>query len=392
MSQSLQKQKVLIVDDEERNQRIIVETLEDSYEQMLASSGEQALSHAETFKPDLVLLDIMMPGIDGYEVCRKIRANPDLHFTKVILVSGKAMLDERLKGYAAGADDYITETFRPRRVARKTRVFLRLTQMEKEMEEMNRDLDAKVHEKTRLLLEAESKMINSAKMSALGEMAGGVAHEINTPVATIILLSQQCQDLVGEEKMNVERLAKNLKVIQLTATHIGKIVKGLRSFSRDSVNDPFEMRSIKTIVSETMLLCGEKLKSTNLDVKVECPDVVVECQSYQIAQILLNLIGNARDAVEGTSEQWIRVEGTDFGREVEIRVSNSGPPIPLDVREKIFHPFFTTKGVGKGTGLGLSISKGIAEQHHGSLTLAEDCANTTFVLRIPKTQNRMEVA
>ncbi|MGZ5278609.1 MAG: response regulator, partial [Pseudobdellovibrionaceae bacterium] len=147
------KQKVLIVDDEPRNQRIITETLDGLFDLHIASSGEAALTSAQQVPPDLILLDIMMPHMDGYEVCSRIRNNPDFKFTKIILVSGKALVDERLKGYAAGADDYMTKPFVPEELLAKTKVFLRLTEAEKELHEINQSLDAKVQEKARLLLE-----------------------------------------------------------------------------------------------------------------------------------------------------------------------------------------------------------------------------------------------
>lgn len=190
------KQKVLIVDDEPRNQRIIAETLDELVECRNASSGEEALEALGAFTPDLVLLDIMMPGIDGYEVCRKIRADSKYALIKIILVSGKAMIEERLKGYEVGADDYMTKPFEPEELLAKAKVFLRLIQAERALSELNRSLEEKVQERTRQLLDAEAKLINAAKMSALGEMAGGIAHEINTPLGTIGMIVDQVRELV----------------------------------------------------------------------------------------------------------------------------------------------------------------------------------------------------
>jgi C4-dicarboxylate-specific signal transduction histidine kinase len=386
------KQKILIVDDEPRNQRIVTETLEDLFDLQVASSGEEALQCMQTNPPDLVLLDIMMPGMNGYEVCSHIQKNPDLRFTKVILVSGKAMIDERLKGYEAGANDYMTKPFVPEELLAKSKVFLRLAQIEKELDQMNQSLDAKVQEKARLLIEAEMKLVNSAKMSALGEMAGGVAHEINTPLATILLLSdQQLEDLSAND-INKENLENYFHTVATAAKHIAKIVQGLRFFSRNSSADPFVRADLAKIIDDTVLLCSERFKIHNIRLHVKSFPLSLTCSSVEIAQVLLNLLNNSFHAIDGLPEKWIQVSVQEDQEFVEISVTDSGSGISPQMREKIFQPFFTTKEIGQGTGLGLSISKGIIENHRGTLRLDESSPNTRFVIRIPKEQDARSIA
>jgi C4-dicarboxylate-specific signal transduction histidine kinase len=386
------KQKVLIVDDEPRNQRIIAETLEDLFELQSASSGEEALECLKNNPADLVLLDIMMPGLNGYEVCAKIRADPALQYTKVILVSGKAMVDERLKGYEMGANDYMTKPFIAEELLAKAKVFLQLTKIESELSEMNKSLDLKVQEKAQLLIEAEMKLMNSAKMSALGEMAGGVAHEINTPLATILLIADQQLERTPEDLMDFESTQGAFNTVVKAAQHISKIVQGLRFFSRDSSVDPFVNTDLAKVVDDTILLCAERFKTHGLQLEVEKSSVLVSCRPVQIAQVLLNLLNNSFHAVQTQPEKWIRVSVKDKNETVEISVTDSGSGISPEARSKIFQPFFTTKGVGEGTGLGLSISKGIVESHKGTLTLEEKSPHTCFLLRIPKNQQRMQNA
>ncbi len=378
-----ESQKVLIVDDEPRNLRIILETLDGFAEAKVASSGEEALKVVDEFLPDLVLLDIMMPGIDGYEVCKKIKSHPGLNLTKVILVSGKAMLNERLKGYEAGADDYMTKPFAPEELHAKAKVFLRLARVEKELEELNQSLEKKVEERTQQLLEAESKLINSAKMAALGEMAGGIAHEVNTPLGTIGLLGDQIEELVTEDPIDRTTIIGMTQGISETVRRITSIVQGLRTFSRDASNDRFDSIAIKRIIDDTLTLCQEKIKYGNIRMQIGNipPDLVLSCRPVQISQVLVNVINNACDAILPLSERWIKIDAEKKDNFIELSVTDSGSGISEEVRNKIFQPFFTTKEIGKGTGLGLSISQGILKAHHGTLDIDPNCRNTRFVLR-----------
>ncbi|MES2768754.1 MAG: response regulator [Bdellovibrionota bacterium] len=380
------KQKVLIVDDEARNQRIISEVLEGLVDFKVASSGEEALKICEEYVPDLVLLDIMMPGINGYEVCKLIKANPKTKLTKVILVSGKAMIEERIKGYDEGADDYMTKPFIPEELLAKSKVFLRLTAIEKELVEFNASLDEKVKQKTQQLLETEGKLITSAKMSALGEMAGGIAHEINTPLGTIGLLAGQVDGLVLEDPIDVVSISNMLNIIKETVTRIGLIIHSLRTFSRDGSVDDFDSVPVKKIIDSTLMLCNEKLKQNGIEFQMEeiPQDLKIECQQVPISQVLINLINNACDAIELQKEKWIRLSIEDKGDTIALSITDSGNGISKEIAEKIFQPFFTTKEIGKGTGLGLSISKGIINSHKGNLAIDPDCKNTRFILQLPK--------
>lgn len=384
------QQRVLIVDDEPRNQRIITETLYDGCMDLkCVSSGEEALSVMEEFRPDLVLLDIMMPGIDGYEVCKKIRANPKLSLTKVVLVSGKAMIEERLKGYEVGADDYMTKPFVPEELLAKAKVFSRLSKVERELLELNTSLDEQVKKRTQQLFDTEAKLVNSAKYSALGEMASGIAHEINTPLGTINLVADQISEMILEDPIDRKAIAQMSQTISNTVKRCGKIIQGLRTFSRDGNMDKLEQASIKQIIDNTLILCGEKLKHGGVELRVDMPaeEIVLSCRPVQVSQVLLNLVSNSCDAIAKLSDRWIQLSVRKATHEekagIDFSVTDSGPRISAEIESKIFEPFFSTKETGKGTGLGLSISKGIAEAHKGNLSLDSESPTTKFVLWLP---------
>lgn len=389
------KQKILIVDDEARNRKIIMEILGDIFDSKLASTGEEALEIAPSYTPDLILLDIMMPGINGFEVCKKIKADKNFVLTKIILVSGKAMISERLQGYEVGADDYLTKPFEPEELLAKVKVFLRLSQTERQLNELNQTLDQQVQEKTRQLIESEAKLIHAARIATLGEMAGGVAHEINSPLATISLSAEQLfdfsNDAIKDEKLKTDpkMVAKLSKRILDMVNRISTIVRGLKTFARDDSLDMLSRVRLQQIIDDTLVLCKEKIRDNNIEFTVENVSDKLEilCQPVPISQVLLNLISNSCDAIHSLENKWIRLETKENNDFIQISVSDSGNGIPEKIRDKLFLPFFTTKEIGKGTGLGLSISKGIIGNHGGTLELDTESKNTKFIIRLPKVVN-----
>lgn len=382
------RKKILAVDDEPRNLKILQISLGNEWEIKTASTGEEALEILKDYNPDLILLDIMMPGIDGYEVCRQVRTDPELALTKVILISGKAMIEERLKGYECGADDYITKPFIPEELLAKVRVFIKLVNIERQLFALNQSLEEQVKTRTQQLIEAEAKMIYSEKMSALGEMAGGIAHEINTPLATIYLNSEMLVDSANDGDLNKEDILKYVSNVNRTAERIAKIIRGLKTFSRDGNNDPFEETSIKDLVDDTLQFCNSKL--ANQGIILSRPeisqDLKLNCRATQVSQVLVNLLNNAYDAVENATEKNIEITCVDLGDYLQISLIDSGPGVPDGLEHKIMQPFFTTKDIGKGTGLGLSVSKGIMDSHGGSLCYERANGKTCFSLRFPKVQ------
>jgi len=207
------------------------------------------------------------------------------------------------------------------------------------------------------LEEQQKKAILNSKMSALGEMAGGVAHEINNPLAVIKSLVSQFGEILDEDPLDRELLKDMAKRVEKTTDRIAKIVTGLRTFSRDGSRDPLQPVKVVSIIEEALALCEEKFKYQKIQVIVDpiCEDLTVEARAVEICQVILNLLNNARDAIGSLESQWIRISTVETAATVEIQVTDSGAGVPLDVREKIFEPFFTTKCVGKGTGIGLSI-------------------------------------
>ncbi|MFL5812168.1 MAG: sensor histidine kinase [Bdellovibrionia bacterium] len=232
------------------------------------------------------------------------------------------------------------------------------------------------------------KLQTSAKLAALGEMAGGVAHEINNPIFVISSRVQLMLLMLQKDSENERIWKPHFNAILETCDRIVKIVRGLKVVSRSAENEAFETASICGILEQTLDLCASRLAraGAKLELGTMPKDCDAEVRSVQISQVFLNLLNNAFDAIEGTESPWIRIEIKSEPGELVISITDSGNGIPAEIRSRVMDPFFTTKAPGKGTGLGLSISLGIMRVHHGELSLDESCPNTRFVLRLPKTQ------
>jgi PAS domain S-box-containing protein len=234
---------------------------------------------------------------------------------------------------------------------------------------------------------SREQMVAAARLSALGMMAGGIAHEINNPLSIIHAMASDLGEMVEENgSAPPQVVARKSAIIRETAERIAKIVKSLRQISREGAGDVFHPTRLAKILEETLEICQARFKANGVKLLLPqfVPELSVSCREVQIAQALLNLLQNAFDAVvEQKGERWVRLEVSRWGDSVSISVIDNGPGIPLENRSRIGEPFFTTKPVGKGTGLGLSLSKTIAEEHGGKLEYGEDLGHTRFSLLLP---------
>jgi PAS domain S-box-containing protein len=241
-----------------------------------------------------------------------------------------------------------------------------------------------VRHNERLLAEQRAALFQKSRLTSLGEMASGIAHEINNPLAIINGKVYMLRKMLAQQDLDKEKMLEELTKIESTTFRISKIVKGLKTFSRSGDEDPFEWISLKSVLDDTFELCAEKLLHHEIEFSVNIPAAIkIRCRPVQIGQVFSNLILNSFDAIKNNKEKWIRIEYFISKSGLRISLVDSGLGIPLETADKILQPFFTTKQVGNGMGLGLSISAGIMQNHSGRLWYDSDASNTCFHIEFP---------
>lgn len=231
----------------------------------------------------------------------------------------------------------------------------------------------------------EANMISSARLSALGEMAGSIAHEINNPLSVILTRATQMQRNIAKNNFTMDVITEGLAQIEKTCNRILKIMTGLRTMSRDGKSDPFVEVCLQNCIAEISSLVLQRFKSNNVELKISVPDqlIHVKGRSVQIEQVLMNLLNNSYDAIIDREKRSIYITLFERDNLCELRITDSGEGIPPHLEEKAFEPFYTTKEIGKGTGIGLSISRSIIEDHGGELTFIRETDTWYFRITLP---------
>jgi hypothetical protein len=237
-------------------------------------------------------------------------------------------------------------------------------------------------EKLRL---TRTQAIESEKMAALGEMSGGMAHEINNPLMVLRLNADLLKKNVLSKNADPQKTMVLLEKIDRMVDRISAITNSLHMFARNAEGDPIVPAPLNSIISSTLELCSERFKNYEISLTVDPFDthLKLKCRSTQISQVLLNLLNNSLHAVMHLDKKWVKIHISNDDV-LKISITDSGKGIAPQIQDKIFQPFYTTKPPGQGTGLGLSVSRGIIESHGGRINLVPGVAHTQFVIEFPK--------
>lgn len=324
--------------------------------------AEKYLGKSEEF--DIILADLSLPDCSGLETFIKIHnLLPDV---PVLVFSVESDLSVALACLEKGAQDYIVKRELSAPLLH-SKINFSITR-----HKLNRQLD-------------NAKLYQSARLASLGEMSGGLAHEINNPLAIILATNELIIRKLVQKRFDEGEMLANLKVIEINSTRIQKIVNGMFLISNSHHGLKMHNVLVQDMIEETInLFCREKFRRNLIPLKMEFrTDKTITCQSSQISEVILNLMNNAFDAVMKLETKWVELEVWDDSDFLTIAITDSGSGIPGKTVEKMMQPFFTTKDVGAGTGLGLCISKGVVESHHGIFEYDSNHPNTRFLIKLP---------
>ena len=225
----------------------------------------------------------------------------------------------------------------------------------------------------------------TSRLSSLGELASGIAHEINNPLGVIAGYAGMLRHEAQTNQLDNTTLVNNLNAIEETVNRISRIVSSLRTLSSDIPDDQHELCCIKTLIAQAQSLSYEKSRSNGISLTLTSQgETTAMVNRVQISQVFLNLLTNSFHALKCVDDKWVRVHIRETGDRLSIFFTDSGNGIASNVADKIMTPFFTTKSPGEGTGLGLSISARIIRNHGGELRYDPEPANTTFVVDLPR--------
>lgn len=424
------RMRMLVAEDNAEMRDFLVTILASQYEVHTATNGREGLEAALAIRPDLVLTDIMMPEMSGTELCQALQADPRTKSIPVILLTAKDDQEMRVEGLLLGARDYVTKPFHPQELLARVHGVAKVQRLQRELSNRNTVLKSTVFE----LKETEVQLVQAERLAAVGELAAGVAHEVNNPVNFALNSLQMLRERVDDvrtllealagvdrgdtrelqgavrrvdhlkEKLGFEELASDLEELVMIAaeglerTH--RLVGDLQNFATPGSRmlEPVDVREGLAATIRLMRAAACDVgASVESEFDLDLPPV--HSCANMLNQIFLNLLKNAVEALEGRGGT-IRISASrdrdEGGKrdDVVIAVSDDGPGVASEIRERLFEPFVTTKTTGRGAGLGLSVCRRILDELGGTIDLrSTDSApsrGTTFEIRLPVSTERTQ--
>ncbi len=243
-------------------------------------------------------------------------------------------------------------------------------------------------EAQKVILDQQAQLIANSKLSAIGEIAAAITHEINNPLGVILGRCEMIKSLISRGEVDPANMHRLVDTIDITAQRIEKIVKSMKTLAHEGTDDPTYKTEVSTIISGLVDLFSEKFQSHGIQLTINDFDQAIsfECRSHEIMQVLVNLLNNSFDAISNSEKKWIRIDVQKKSNDIEVSVMDSGSGISPNTIERLFMPFFSTKRVQYGTGLGLSISRNLIQRHHGFLDYDSNSPFTRFIITLPTTQ------
>ncbi len=365
--------RILIVDDVPKNIQVLAAILkQEGYNIGFATDGKTALEHSVTTPYDIILLDIMLPDTDGFEICRRLKKNPETKDIPVIFITARDSAKDKIKGFEQGAVDFITKPFDSVEVLARVRNHLALRSYALKLEMM-------VEERT-------SQLLHANRLIFLGTFASAIVHEIANPATFIsgnatdlkqfwnaagpIIAQHADEDETDTVDQTVEDVIPMLDGILDGTDRILNLLNRLRSYYKTGSVEK-KNNALRTVVDDAIKFVSYKIRQVNLHIdKKITGNISLYCNHQELTQVFVNLISNTCDAVGNDGGQMVIKAFTENGKKV-ITVTDNGPGIAANFSETVFDPFSSAKSEDKGTGLGLYIVRTIVEDHGGKVFLSE---------------------
>jgi signal transduction histidine kinase len=379
------KDLILLIEDSADMRQVLSSILCDEFRLLGAEDGAEGLVMAKKAKPDLIISDVMMPKMNGYELLAAVKADPATQDIPVVLLTAKSGDDSVEYGFSQGADDYIQKPFLPREVIARAKNLIQLRRQKERIEKQKEELK-RINQ---TLQDAEAELVQGEKLSTIGLLAAGLAHEINNPAYSVTLSLANLEMIANEAKetQNLEMLSELKHYIERGHKEIDRIKKIIGTFLNYSRKNKegITVQDISTNINDTLLLLNHLIKKNNVRIHwdEEKSYGLVEADHASLNQVFTNLIQNAIQA--HSKNIWIDIEfhHSDF----DLRVRDDGDGISMENQAHIFEAFYTTKEVGQGTGLGLNITHRVVLDHHGKIEVQSIMGQgTTFTVHLPASQ------
>ena len=407
-----EKPRILVVDDERLHLSVMVELLGDDYLVMVAKNGEKALEIASSnMPPALILLDVLMPEMDGYQVCQLLKADPLTRSIPVVFLTVKSDVADETYGFSLGAVDYITKPFSPPIVRARVATQLALKTALDELARYNANLEQEVAHRTAQVLQADGRrkqlqlqLQQAQKMDSLGQLTGGIAHDFNNILSVILGFTDLAKKSIPSQ--SDAKIFSYLDQVEAVGEKARELIAQLLAFTR-GVPAAGELLDLGEVVDSGFGLIRPIIPAGIVfatDFDQSLPPVNID--KVQIYQVVMNLCINARDAMENMGEisiktGWYRGQGKACvtcgeliaDRQVELVVADQGKGIAPEHIDDIFKSLFSTKPVGKGTGMGLGVVNDIVHSYGGHLLVeSQEGVGTSFNLVFPVGQEQASSA
>ncbi len=389
--------KILLIDDNPKNLQVAMNILNTKgYDLVYAQDGEKGIELATTNDIDLILLDVLMPGMNGYEACKKLKSLSQTKDIPIIFLTIKDEEKDIVKGFDYGGVDYVTKPFYASVLLKRVKTHLELSHSTKELQKLNKNLNKEVDIQIRKIRQKDQILSRQSKMASMGEMIANIAHQWRQPLGAISSAIISMKIKYELEKFDLESKDGRSECLEFTNKKLNDISEYIQILSTtiDDFRNFFKHQKDKEnfdlndIVNKSIKLLESNFQGNNIKIINKVQHYKMSGFGNELAQVIINILNNSRDALlsdDDNTDKFIKISSKAENGFVEVNICDSGGGIKDDIIDKIFEPYFTTKHSSSGTGIGLYMSEEIITKHmNGIISVENKDLGASFTIRIPQ--------